>query len=248
MANGRCGHVMVSVNNSVFVLGGRDGKAPAMTNIEEYNLLTKKWTTVGDLPLGVRSTSAAAIGEKVYVFGGITESDKDTMSVQCFDTRHHTVTICGDLSFSCRLTRTIALDTAVYVMAPDGRVIEFCDSSLKIHSQIQMKRSRSSSSGSDSGLVEPTNSPVTVLGKLVCKLPNFSQHHFEVVQYRGHILLVGGKTPDNTILKTIMVADIHDKGYVNKHFTGLEMPSARWCFGCVKSVMNRDFLNNELYI
>jgi N-acetylneuraminic acid mutarotase len=38
MANGRCGHVMVSVNNSVFVLGGRDGKAPAMTNIEEYNL------------------------------------------------------------------------------------------------------------------------------------------------------------------------------------------------------------------
>jgi hypothetical protein len=81
------------------------------------------------------------------VFGGITESDKDTMSVQCFDTRHHTVTICGDLSFSCRLTRTIALDTAVYVMAPDGRVIEFCDSSLNIHSQIQMKRSRSSSSG-----------------------------------------------------------------------------------------------------
>lgn len=248
MTNGRCGHVMVPVNSSVFVLGGRDGKAPAMTNIEEYNLLTKKWTTVGDLPLGVRSTSAAAIGEKIYVFGGITESDKDTMSVQCFDTRHHTVTICGDLPFSCRLTRTVALDTAVYVMAPDGRVIEFCDSSLNIVTQTQMRRSRTSSSGSDSDIVEPANIQVTVLGKLVCKLPNFSQHHFEVVQYRGHILLVGGKTPDNTILKNIMVADIHDRADANKLFNDLEMPSARWCFGCVKSVMNRDFLNNELYI
>ncbi|CAG2206942.1 kelch-like protein 24 [Mytilus edulis] len=248
MTNGRCGHVMVSVNNSIFVLGGRDGVIPAMTNIEEYNLLTNKWTTVGDLPLGVRSTSAAAIGEKIYVFGGIIESDKDTMSVQCFDTRHHTVTVCGDLPFSCRLTRTFALDTAVYVMAPDGRVIQFCDSSLNIITKFQARRLRTSSSGSDSNVIEPPNAPTTCHGKLVCKLPNFSQHHFEVVQYRGHILLVGGKTPDNTILKNIMVADIHDKGDTNDLFNDLEMPSARWCFGCIRAIINKDFLNNELYV
>lgn len=248
MNNGRCGHVMVSVNNSIFVLGGRDGKAPAMTNIEEYNLLTKKWTVVGELPLGVRSTSAAAIGEKVYVFGGITESDKDTMSVQCFDTRLHTVTVCGDLPFSCRLTRTVSLDTAVYVMAPDGKVIEFCDSSLNIITSTQIRRNRSGSSGSDTGTTDGSNIQVTCLGKLVCKLPNFSQHHFEVIQYRGNILLVGGKTPDNTILKNIMVADICEKKDVDPQFQNLEMPSARWCFGCVKAVMSRDYLNNELYI
>ena len=86
--NGRCGHVMVSVGTSIFVIGGRDGRAPAITSIEEYSLETERWCTAGDLVLGVRSTSASVIGEKVFIFGGITESYKDSNSVQCFDSRY----------------------------------------------------------------------------------------------------------------------------------------------------------------
>lgn len=254
MTNGRCGHVMVSVAHSIFVLGGRDGRAPAMTNIEEFNLQTEKWSMAGDLHIGVRSTSASTIGEKIFIFGGITESDKDTMSVQCFDTRLHCTSVIGDLPFTCRLTRTVSLDMCVYVLAPDGRVLEFCDPTLSIISHnVSRPRSRCDSSDSTDVTVtstEPytvTTSLAPVLGKLLCRIPNFSQHHFEVIQHRGDVLLVGGKTPDNTILKNIIQINVHNKGDDKiSDQTSLEMPSARWCFGCVKTVVPRDYLNNEI--
>ncbi|KAJ8302553.1 hypothetical protein KUTeg_018949 [Tegillarca granosa] len=251
MTNGRCGHVMVAVANCIYVLGGRDGRAPAMTNIEEFSLMTKKWSNAGDLPLGVRSTSASAIGEKIYVFGGITESDKDTMAVQCFDTRLHTVSHIANLPFSCRLTRTVTLDTTVYVIVPDGRVIEFIDPTMNKASSPTLNKSFTSSSPrlrcdsceSDGSIPEEASVPVPVMGRIHCRLQSFSQHHFEVIQHRGQMLLVGGKTPDNTILKNIMEAcvDVTDKLQV-----GFAMPAARWCFGCVKAVIRKDYLNNQI--
>ncbi|KAK3086599.1 hypothetical protein FSP39_020855 [Pinctada imbricata] len=248
LTNGRCGHVMVAVSNSIFVLGGRDGRAPAMTNIEEFNINTEKWSMAGDLLLGVRSTSACAIGERIFIFGGITETDKDTMSVQCFDARHHNTSIIGDLPFTCRLTRTVSLDSSVYVMAPDGRMLEFCDPSLSIISHTQSKRrSRCDSSSSVDSMADPPSptSTTVTLGNVLCRIPNFSQHHFEVIQHKGEILLVGGKTPDNTILKNIMAINIDSKPEVVVEDI-LEMPSARWCFGCVKTSIKRDYLNNQI--
>lgn len=237
LCNGRCGHVMVSVHHSIFVIGGRDGRAPAITSIEEFNLQTEKWSNAGDLVLGVRSTSASVIGEKIFVFGGITESDKDSNSVQCFDSRMRTCTVVGDLPFTCRLTRTVSLDTRVYVLAPDGRVLEFKDPTyLNNVMQCSSPRGRLDSSNSDSSVSDiEQNSievPIKTLGKLHCRLPNFSQHHFEVIQYRGKILLVGGKTPDNNILKNVKVIDLSKKVMEIESMENLEMPSARWCFYC----------------
>ncbi|XP_033755648.1 kelch-like protein 24 [Pecten maximus] len=256
LCNGRCGHVMVAVTDSIFVIGGRDGRAPAITSIEEFSLQTEKWTNAGDLVLGVRSTSASVIGEKVFVFGGITESDKDSNSVQCFDSRMRTCTIIGDLPFTCRLTRTVSLDTNVYVLAPDGRVLQFKDPTHMnnlLHASSPRGRLDSSNSDTSVSDTEPCSSTsseasIQTLGKLRFRLPNFSQHHFEVIQYRGKILLVGGKTPDNNILKNVKVIDLSKKILEIESMENLEMPSARWCFGCVKTVIRRDYLNNEICV
>ncbi|KAL4227215.1 Kelch-like protein 5 [Mactra antiquata] len=262
MNNGRCGHTMLAMSNHIFVFGGRDGTAPAMTNIEEFDCRTKKWRSVGELILGIRSMSSAVVGENIFLFGGITENDKDSDRIQCFDTRLHTATIIGELPFACRLTRSVVVDTTVYIILPDGRIMTF-DSSVTPRKVIQSlaelsfsfdtddEHLEASSSSKDSLLLPSPSSPKSViftqdkesaLGKVTGRISGFNQHHFEAIQHGGQVLLVGGKTPDNTILRDIMIVDPTN----GKHNTIIDMPSARWCFGCVKIVMKKEYLQNGI--
>ncbi|KAL3859137.1 hypothetical protein ACJMK2_009369 [Sinanodonta woodiana] len=262
MANGRCGHVMVALTNSIFVIGGRDGKAPALTGIEEYNLQTCKWRHVGDLLIGIRSMSASAIGEKIYVFGGITDCDRDTATIQVFDTRSETLTIFGDLPFSCRLTRAVSCDDHVFIILPDGRIIKFDSTSYRKRNDSTCSEGSVFSENEDAKLQDfvsvkdllPSDSSFPrsreskssvnehAIGKVVCKIPKFNQHHFEAVQHEGLIYLAGGKSPDNIILKDMLVLNPMTAEQVDV----IQMPSPRWCFGCVKITMMRDYLNNVI--
>ena len=266
MIYGRCGHAMVAMTNSLYVFGGRDGKAPAMTNIEKFDLKTKKWKGAGELLLGIRSMSAAVSGENIFVFGGITETDKDTDTIQSYDTRHGTSTIIGDLPFTCRLTRTIKCEEQIYIVLPDGRVIDFDSKQIRKRLQslteciISTTETGSDTTETSAGLqVPPTDSPLpsptrpasfsesfsekdNVLGTLRGRIQGFNQHHFEAVQYRGNIMLAGGKAPDNTILKSVVVVNPANTEVMST----LPMPSPRWCFGCIKTVIHKDFLNNAI--
>lgn len=267
MTNGRCGHSMVPMTDAIFVLGGRDGKAPAMTNIEKFDLKSKKWTLAGELLLGIRSMSTAAVGENIFVFGGITENDKDSDKVQCFDTRLETATIIGCLPFTCRLTRTVTCNETIYIVLPDGRVMKFDQnaSRKRIESVSEMSFSfDAEDTESQSGEVTfPTDgaaamlpSPVSpkllvnatisekedTLCRVVGRIRGFNQHHFEMVQFRGDLLLAGGKTPDNTILRSILVLDPVSTDIRSD----ITMPSARWCFGCAKIAINKMFLSNAI--
>ncbi|KAL3859125.1 hypothetical protein ACJMK2_009357 [Sinanodonta woodiana] len=250
MANGRCSHVMVALKNSIYVIGGRDRKTPAVTGVEEYNLQTCEWRHVGDLLIGIRSMSASALGEKLFVFGGITNSERDTDAIQVFDTRSETSSIIGDLPFSCRLSRSIGFDDHVFIILPDGRIIRF-DGTTNWKSYDDAK-----SEGYFSGIDSPssdtsfprsreskTSANEHVLGKVVCKIPMFNQHHFEAVQHEGLLYLAGGKSPDNIILKGMLVLNPMTGEQVNV----IQMPSPRWCFGCVKVTMTRDHLNHVIY-
>lgn len=231
MTNGRCGHVMVSVSNSVYVFGGRDGRAPALTNIEEYNLLTKKWNSVGEMVTGVRSMSVCAVGEKVFVFGGITENDKDTMMIQAFDTRLRTSIVVGNLPFPCRLTRTVVCEETIIVILPGGRCLWIDATELSSAYETAMEKTNQNE--------EPSSSAI---GQVKDRISNFNQHHFEAIQHGGKLLLIGGKKSDNSILKKIVFVDV-DK---NEETDELDMPSPRWCFGCVKTVTRTEYLNNSV--
>ncbi|XP_045191617.2 kelch-like protein 24 [Mercenaria mercenaria] len=264
MANGRCGHAMVALTNSVFVFGGRDGTAPAMTNIEEFDIRSKKWKQAGELILGIRSMSSAVVGENIFLFGGITENDKDSDRVQCFDARTSNATIIGELPFACRLTRSVIVDKIVYIVLPDGRIMTF-DTSVTPRKVIQSLSELSFSFEAEDENLEvpplPRESPLLpspsspksvvstsvsdkehVLAKVVGRITGFNQHHFETIQHRGNLLLVGGKTPDNTILRDAMIVDPTNSKIVSQ----IEMPSARWCFGCAKISLRKEYLQNGI--
>lgn len=264
MTNGRCGHAMVALTNSIFVFGGRDGTAPAMTNIEEFDIRSRKWRQAGELILGIRSMSSTVIGENVFLFGGITENDKDSDRVQCFNTRSGNATIIGELPFACRLTRTITVDATVYIVLPDGRIMSF-DTSVTPRKVIQSLSELSFSFETDDENVEvpqlPRESPLLpspsspksvvststsekehVLAKVTGRIVGFNQHHFEAIQHKGLLLLVGGKTPDNTILRDAVMVDPKSANILSH----IEMPSARWCFGCAKISLRKEYLQNGI--
>ncbi|WAR13366.1 KLH29-like protein [Mya arenaria] len=269
MANGRCGHSMVATTNKMYVFGGRDGTAPALTNIEEFDLRSKKWKIAGELLLGIRSMSATVSGEYVFLFGGITENDKDSDKVQCFDTRLYTSTIIGDLPFACRLTRSVTVDHTVYILLPDGRIV-ILDNNVTSRKNIQklaessfsFETSDSEQSKSDVPLASLRVSPLlpspsspksfvlpsqmtekeNALGKLEGRIAGFNQHHFEAIQHGGNLLLIGGKTPDNTILREIMIVDPKTGKMVGQ----IEMPAARWCFGGERVLIRKEYLQNAI--
>lgn len=265
MTNGRCGHAMVAQTNSIFVFGGRDGTAPAMTNVEEFDTRSKKWRLAGELLLGIRSMSSALVGENVFLYGGITENDKDSDRVQCFDTRLGVATIIGELPFACRLTRSATVDKTIFIILPDGRIMTF-DTSVTQRKVIQSLAELSFTfetddehtdalpSARESSLLPSPSSPKSiastptpkekehVLAKVVGRIPGFNQHHFEAIQHKGNLLLVGGKTPDNSILRDVMIVD----PMTSKILSQIEMPSARWCFGCSKICVKKEYLQNAI--
>ena len=70
----RYGHSAVNVNTreskKIYAIGGYNETAETVSPVEEYDLMTNKWTKTTDLPTLRGYCSSCEIGGKIYVFGG----------------------------------------------------------------------------------------------------------------------------------------------------------------------------------
>ena len=129
MVQGRRRHAMVAVGESLFVIGGYDDKTSdemkrTLIDIEEYNISTSCWHTVGTLVKPVRSMSSAVCKEKILIFGGLLRGEHETAAIQSYDTRTQSCTVVGDLPLCCILTRSVIFDKRIFIFCTDGTVIE----------------------------------------------------------------------------------------------------------------------------
>ncbi len=74
----RYGHVTCHVGSTAFVWGGRgqDLRPIPATSIETFNGLWKKVETTGECPSAVLDSAAAALGSRLYHYGGRGEDDE----------------------------------------------------------------------------------------------------------------------------------------------------------------------------
>jgi len=107
---GRRRHSTTFVNNtSMYVLGGFIDKGEVtLDSIEQYNTVTNKWTTVGQLTHATDSAACAVYKTSIYVFGGRGQNNVDLDRVQVFDTA---TKLCSELTQ--RLPRPESLLRAV---------------------------------------------------------------------------------------------------------------------------------------
>ena len=123
MWTGRYRHAMVGLRDSVFVLGGYNFGAVA--SVEEFDIRTNMWETVGELHDAVDAASASVIGEKIYVFGGWKGFTEETAAIQCFDTRTNTSTVIGTLPSPQRNTHSLTFNRHTYITFSNGEIHTF---------------------------------------------------------------------------------------------------------------------------
>lgn len=135
MLQGRRRHAMVAVGDSLFVLGGYDDlkkeeSEKTLSDVGEYTISSRTWTSCGQLSTPIRSTTAAVNKEKIFVFGGLLADEKETNIIQCFDTRLKTCSIVGDLPYACKLSRAVVCDKRVFIVCTDGNILLLSDENV----------------------------------------------------------------------------------------------------------------------
>lgn len=83
---------IVAVGEKIYAIGGSLGNWMVTAEIQCFDTVTKETTVVGQLPQQSYTYAAAAVGTKIYIFGGFGWETADYLdTVQCFDTADHSL-------------------------------------------------------------------------------------------------------------------------------------------------------------
>ncbi|OWF54667.1 kelch-like protein 24 [Mizuhopecten yessoensis] len=132
LIQGRRRHAMVAVGGSIYVIGGYDDNVKeelhrTLSSVDEYNIQTRSWSSIGSLQVAVRSMTAAVSKDKILVFGGILPDDKETDAVQCFDTRLGVTCFLSGMPSKCKMAKAVVLEKQLYVVCTDGSIVEMSE-------------------------------------------------------------------------------------------------------------------------
>ena len=86
MPTPRAGLAAVVADRAIYAIGGRDqpggpcsqGPGGQLATVERFDLTTETWSTVASLPRARSELAAAALGGKIYVFGGCRVTSRGT--------------------------------------------------------------------------------------------------------------------------------------------------------------------------
>ena len=130
MKEGRWGHSMESVGGAVFMIGGSRKIAETLASIEKFDPATGKSDIAGKLTVPVSFMATAAIGDKIYIFGGKVEDRTLCQKIQCFDTKTNICSVVGDMPMvSSSSSRVAVLDNSAYIFYGQGQVMAFREGS-----------------------------------------------------------------------------------------------------------------------
>ncbi|KAJ8321330.1 hypothetical protein KUTeg_001188 [Tegillarca granosa] len=132
LQQGRRRHAMVAVGDSIYVLGGYDDNikeetSKTLSTVDEYNINSRTWKKIGDLPIPVRSMASAVAKEKIYIYGGILFNERETDDIQYFDSRLQTSGVISKMPNLCKLSKAVTSEKRVFIICTDGSIVEMLD-------------------------------------------------------------------------------------------------------------------------
>lgn len=110
------------VGGTVYVMGGMTGeRGTRLDSIEAYDVGTNSWTTLGvEVPEGLASFETAAVGEDVYLFGGLDRNTEATDFSAVFDTATRTWERLPPLPHARYAHTVTAHDGRIYVIGGES--------------------------------------------------------------------------------------------------------------------------------
>src|SRR5947208_16190445 len=103
----------VSAAGAAYVLGGYDGARPLASVFRTTTGRT--FTTVARLPTAVRYTAVAALGERIYAFGGELGSGADTDQIQEYDAATGRASVAGHLPQGVSHASAVVLNGSIFL-------------------------------------------------------------------------------------------------------------------------------------
>ncbi|XP_068727336.1 kelch-like protein 2 [Montipora capricornis] len=100
---------VLSVNNSIFVIGGKK-EYYAVSKVEKFDTVLKKWEEVADMQKAKRNAFGMASQGKIYVAGG-----GHSRSCEVYSISSNEWQVIGNL-FSCHLRRMVCVNGILYVL------------------------------------------------------------------------------------------------------------------------------------
>lgn len=107
----------VTMGATAYVVGGYDGSAMNREVVSTTN--GRSFRKVASLPVPVRYPALAALGSRIYVFGGLGASGHPTAAVQVVDTRRRTARVVGNLPVPVDGASAGVLDGTIYIAGGD---------------------------------------------------------------------------------------------------------------------------------
>ncbi|XP_066268842.1 kelch-like protein 31 [Branchiostoma lanceolatum] len=121
MSQPRGWHNMVTVGEKIIAMGGSQlsgkGDRVDVMHVESYSPLNDQWTTLSPILSGVSTAGAAAVGNKVYVCGGWSESTRQYLkAAQCYDVSR------DEWSWAPEMSGPLVAVSAIALTVPVDRV------------------------------------------------------------------------------------------------------------------------------
>jgi N-acetylneuraminic acid mutarotase len=119
----------VSIGETAYVLGGYDGQRPSESVFRTSD--GRSFTTVARLPTAVRYAAVAALGSRIYAFGGELSTGADTDTIQEYDTGTGRASVVGRLPDAVSHASAVVLNGVIYLLggrrnsAPSDRILRF---------------------------------------------------------------------------------------------------------------------------
>ncbi len=104
----------VTSGGAAYVLGGYDGQRPVASVFRTTD--GRSFARVAELPTAVRYTAAAAIGNRVYAFGGELFTGANTAQIQEYDTGTGRTSVIGHLPEGVDHASALVLNGVIYLV------------------------------------------------------------------------------------------------------------------------------------
>jgi hypothetical protein len=131
----------VTIGANVYLVGGYDGTNATLTVLATTDGI--RFRTVAQLPEGVRYPAVAALGDKVFVFGGELNGSQSS-SVQEIDVRAGTARVIGELPSPRTEASGVQLGGSIYILgglagsSPSNDVLRFDPQTMRFSSDGQL--------------------------------------------------------------------------------------------------------------
>ena len=123
----RCYHRSVSLDECVYVVGGRDVDKKPLASVECLSLKSRQWSSLPDMEHAVHAPMVTTYRKKIFVFGGIDALDEDLSCTQIFDTTQNKWSTLSDMPVECPYGAAVTLNDFIYVVGGYSRTCQKYD-------------------------------------------------------------------------------------------------------------------------